>query len=121
MVAKKKDKLQEQAEQILKYAIEMGTEDNYFFVTTFQRYQDLQKHYYELEENIQEKGVVVTKEYVRDRKNDYVNPALSAQVSLTHAMKEIITTLRQIINDFKKEPKKETSKFLDFINGNEEE
>lgn len=121
MGTKKKDKLQEQAESILKQASEMGVKENFLFVTSFQRLLDLLKHFNELEKEIKDKGLLVTKSYVKDKENIYVNPALAAQNQVNQAANHTINILLKIIAEFKKEPRKENSKFLEFLNGNEEE
>ena len=69
--------LQEQAVEILRIAEETGVQTNFFFVTTFKRYQVQLSNLSELEKAIKETGTLVTKEYVKGRANIYVNPAVT--------------------------------------------
>ncbi len=70
--------LNEQARQILEKASAKGVEHSFMFITAFSRYNELIKHLTELQKAIAEEGTLVTKEYVKGRKNLYVNPAVNA-------------------------------------------
>lgn len=70
--------LNAQAKEILKRAEEKGVEHSFLFVTTFKRYQEHIVHLVELEKALKEDGMMVSKEYVKGRKNLYVHPAVSA-------------------------------------------
>lgn len=70
--------LNEQAKEILERATAKGVENSFMFVTTFKRYQEQIAHLAELEKAIKDDGLMVTKEYVKGRKNLYVNPAVNA-------------------------------------------
>lgn len=70
--------LNEQARQILEKATAKGVEHSFMFVTTFKRYQELITHLQELQKAIADEGTLVTKEYVKGRRNLYVNPAVNA-------------------------------------------
>lgn len=70
--------LNKQAKEILKRAQEKGVENSYLFITTFRRYQEHVAHLMDLEEALQEDGLMVTKEYVKGRENIYVHPAVTA-------------------------------------------
>ena len=61
--------LQEQANEILEQAERRGVSSNFFFVTTFKRYQVQMKILSDLEKAIGEYGATVTKEYVKGRQN----------------------------------------------------
>ena len=65
--------LTEQAREILKIAEDSGVQSNFFFVTTFKRYQVQLNILSDLEKAIKEDGMTVTKEYVKGRKNVYSN------------------------------------------------
>ena len=75
-MASKKLSLTEQAQEILRIAEESGVQSNYFFITTFKRYQMQLVILYELEQTLKDEGMLVQKEYVKGRKNLYSNPAL---------------------------------------------
>ena len=69
--------LNEQARQILKIAEEYGAEQNFSFITTFKSYQIQIGILIDLERTINEERTLVTKEYVKGRKNVYSHPAIS--------------------------------------------
>lgn len=77
--------LNEQAKQILEKAREKGVEHSFLFITTFQRYKEQISHLVELEKIIKEEGMLVEKEYVKGRKNLYMNPAINAYNSTAGA------------------------------------
>lgn len=70
--------LNAQAKEILEKATAKGVEHSFMFVTTFKRYQELITHLQDLQNAITKEGTLVTKEYVKGRKNLYVNPAVNA-------------------------------------------
>ena len=72
----KKLSLNEQAREIIRIAEESGVQSNFFFITTFKRYQVQLNILTELEKAIKEEGTLVSKEYVKGRKNIYSNPAI---------------------------------------------
>ena len=60
--------LNKQAKEILEIAEKHGVEQNFFFLTTFKRYQVQIGILNDLEKTIREEGTLVTKEYVKGRK-----------------------------------------------------
>ena len=60
--------LTEQAKEILKIAEDSGVQSNFFFVTTFKRYQVQLNILSDLEKVIKEDGMTVTKEYEGKKK-----------------------------------------------------
>ena len=77
--------LNAQAREILEKAQAKGVEHSFMFVTTFKRYQEHITHLAELEKAIKDEGTMVTKEYVKNRANLYVNPAINAYNSPARA------------------------------------
>lgn len=102
--------LQEQAEEILRRATEKGVSSNFFFVTTFKRYQVQMKIMSELEKEIAEYGATVTKEYVKGRQNLVCNPAITEYNKTASAANNTVNTLITIIKELS-EDKPVTSKF----------
>ncbi|UVX33580.1 MAG: hypothetical protein [Bacteriophage sp.] len=100
---KTKMNLQEQAVEILRIAEDTGVQTNFFFVTTFKRYQVQLSNLSELEKAIKETGTLVTKEYVKGRANIYVNPAVTEYNKTTDSANRTVTTLMKIIKGFAKE------------------
>lgn len=98
-----KRSLDEQAREILKIAGEAGVQTNFFFVTTFKRYQVQLSNLSELEKAVRETGTLVTKEYVKGRANIYVNPAVTEYNKTTDSANRTVTTLMKIIKGFARE------------------
>lgn len=100
MPRRKKLTLQQQAEQILKKAEAKGVTSNFFFVTTFKRYQVQMGILHDLEQEIEEEGMTVEKEYVKGRKNVYVNPAVKEYNTTSAAANNTVLTLIKIVEGF---------------------
>ena len=100
--------LQEQANEILKRAEERGVQNNFFFVTTFKRYQVQMKLLGDLEKRINEDGPVVVKEYVKNRQNIVVNPAIASYNATATAANNTVKTLISIVESFQSEDKPES-------------
>lgn len=100
-----KKTLQEQANEILERAEERGVSSNFFFVTTFKRYQVQMKMLSELEQSIEEFGPTVTKEYVKGRQNVVANPAIQEYNKTATAANGTVATLINIIKSFEGEEK----------------
>ena len=117
MKEKDNKQLERQAEEIMNLAEESGVRDNYFFVTTFERYQVQLTILDELEEAIQNEGLLVTKEYVKGRKNVYSNPAISDYNRTTDSANKTVSTLMRIIRSFGDSAPEEADPLLDILNG----
>lgn len=89
--------LQEQAEELLARAEEKGIQTNFFFRTTFKRYQVQMKILSDLEGAINEYGATVTKEYVKGRQNLVANPAITEYNKTATAANGTVSTLINII------------------------
>lgn len=94
---KNKLTLQEQANEVLAQAEQRGVSSNFFFVTTFKRYQVQMQILRDLEEAIREHGATVTKEYVKGRQNLVANPAISEYNKTATAANGTVSTLINII------------------------
>lgn len=101
---KTKLSLQEQAKEVLKQAEERGVSSNFFFVTTFKRYQVQMKILSDLEGAIAEHGATVTKEYVKGRENLVANPAITEYNKTSTAANGTVSTLINIIKTLSNEP-----------------
>jgi len=103
--------LQEQAEEILRRATEKGVSSNFFFVTTFKRYQVQMRILTELEKEIQRTGTTVTKTYVKGRENLCTNPAIAEYNKTSTAANSTVDTLVRIMEKLSEEPVKESKLF----------
>ena len=103
--------LQEQAEEILRRATEKGVSSNFFFVTTFKRYQVQMQILTQLEKEIKETGTTITKTYVRGRDNLCTNPAIAEYNKTSTAANSTVSTLIQIIDKMSEEQVKESKLF----------
>ena len=120
-MASKKLSLTEQAQEILRIAEESGVQSNYFFITTFKRYQMQLVILYDLEEAIKEDGLTVTKEYVKGRKNVYSNPALREYNTTTDSANRTVATLMKIIKNYNvSDTTEEEDPLLNAINGSDD-
>lgn len=113
-----KKTLDQQAEEIIRIAEEAGVQTNYFFLTTFRRYQTQISVLNKLEEIIAESDTLVTKEYVKGRENLYTNPAITEYNRTTDSANKTVSTLIRIINGFRQEDEeREEDPLLKIING----
>ena len=115
-MAKEKMSLQEQANRILEQAQEKGVQSNFFFVTTFKRYQVQMQTLAQLEEAIKEHGPTVEKEYVKGRQNLVVNPAITEYNKTSTAANGTVSTLINIIKTLSNEPDSMDA-LSEFLNG----
>ena len=96
-MAKDRMSLQEQANIVLEQAQERGVSSNFFFVTTFKRYQVQMRILSDLESAIAEHGATVTKEYVKGRQNLVANPAITEYNKTATAANGTVSTLINIM------------------------
>ena len=117
-----KKSLKEQANEILRLAEENGLQSNYFFVTTFERYQVQLQILEELEQAIKDEGMLVSKEYVKGRKNLYTNPAVSDYNRTTDSANKTVATLMRILKNYGVDDgsQDEVDPLMSIINGDNE-
>ena len=118
-MAEKKKSLQQQADEIVRIAEESGVQSNFFFITTFQRYQVQLNILAELEKTMKDEGMLVTKEYVKNRKNLYSNPAVNEYNKTTDSANKTVATLMKILKNFGVEEQKtdDVDPLMNIING----
>lgn len=110
--------LNKQANEILRIAEESGAQSNFFFVTTFKRYQVQLAILNDLERSLKEEGMTVTKEYVKGRKNLYSNPAISDYNRTTDSANKTVATLMRILKNYGVEEQADDSDpLMTIING----
>lgn len=115
-----KKTLNEQAKEIERIAEESGVQSNFFFITTFKRYQVQLNILNELEKTMNEDGLLVTKEYVKGRKNLYSSPAVAEYNKTTDSANKTVATLMKIIRNFNvAESTEEDDPLLKVINGDD--
>lgn len=110
--------LSEQAQEILAIAEKHGVEQNFFFITTFKRYQVQINILTELEQKIKEDGTLVTKEYVKGRENVYTHPAVGEYNKTSTAANQTVTTLMKIITTLRDKDDENADELLEFLKGN---
>lgn len=121
MARKSTKTLKQQAKEILRLAEESGVQTNYFFLTTFDRYQTQIGILDDLKKRIQESETLVTKEYVKGRENVYTNPAITEYNRTTDSANKTVACLIKIIKGFKGEGgSEEIDPLLAIINGGED-
>lgn len=116
--------LNEQAKEIIRIAEESGVQSNFFFITTFERYTTQLNILSELKKTIESEGMLISKEYVKGRKNLYANPAVAEYNKTTDSANKTVSTLIRIINNFKMDSDsddKEEDPLMKIINGADNE
>lgn len=114
--------LNEQAREILKIAEDAGVQSNFFFVTTFKRYQVQLNILNELEKSLKSDGMQVTKEYVKGRKNLYSNPAIQDYNRTTDSANKTVATLMRILRNFGVEDtEQDADPLMKIINGGDDD
>ncbi|HOQ63326.1 MAG TPA: hypothetical protein PKZ39_05095 [Clostridia bacterium] len=109
--------LREQAEEILKIAAQHGVEQNFFFITTFKRYQVQINILTDLEKTIRSEGTLVTKEYIKGRGNVYTHPAIAEYNRTSTAANQTVTTLMKIITTLRDEQDAGADELMNFLRG----
>lgn len=89
--------LSDKMKELLEMAQQAGVEQNFFFLSTFKRYQVQMKILTQLEKEINAAGVLVTKEYVKGRQNVYTHPAVTDYNRTATAANQTVQTLLKII------------------------
>lgn len=97
--------LEEKAKAIIEMAEAKGIQTNFFFVTTFERYQMQMRILSDLAKEIEETGATVTKAYVKGRENIYTNPAITEYNRTATAANGTVTTLINIVKSMSSEDK----------------
>ena len=93
--------LKEQAKEIMRIAQQYSVEQNFLFLTTFQRYQVQLEILTDLQNTIQEDGALVTKEYVKGRENVYTHPAINEYNKTSTSANQTVATLIKIIKSLR--------------------
>ena len=116
--------LNQQAQEIVRIAEESGVQSNFFFLTTFKRYQVQLSILSELEKSLRDDGMQVEKEYVKGRKNVYSNPAVADYNKTTDSANKTVATLMKILKNYgvsEEQEQVEDDPLLRIINGGEVE
>lgn len=90
--------LQEQAQEILKIAESYNVEKNFFFLTTFKRYLTQINTLQKIESEMRDGDVLISKEYVKGRRNFYTHPGINAYNSTATSANRTVETLIKIVN-----------------------
>jgi len=109
--------LNQQAQEILKIAEKHGVEQNFFFITTFKRYQVQINILNDLEKTIKDDGTLVTKEYVKGRKNVYTHPAITEYNRISTGANQTVITLMKIITTLRENDEDGADELMAFIRG----
>ena len=114
-MAEQTQTLAEQAQEILRIAEQHGVEQNFFFLTTFKRYQVQINILIDLEAAIKRDGSLVTKEYVKGRGNVYTHPAITEYNRTSTAANQTVQTLMKIIATMREDDDDTGDELLEFL------
>lgn len=92
------------AADLIRMAEEGGTEQNFFFVTTFNRYKAQLGMLERLQREIDAGELLVEKEYVKGMKNLVASPAVTEYNKTSTAANQTVQTLIKIIKTFAEGP-----------------
>lgn len=95
-----------QIDELMKMAERTGAKKNVLFLTTLRRYQVQLAILDDLEKSLQEEGSLVTKEYVKGRKNVYTNPAIVQYNKTTDSANKTAAALFDIMERLETKNKK---------------
>ena len=95
-----------QIDELMKMAEKTGAKKNILFLTTLRRYQVQLAILDDLEKSLQEEGSLVTKEYVKGRKNVYTNPAIVQYNKTTDSANKTAAALFDIMERLEAKNKK---------------
>ena len=102
----------------MRIAEQYGVEQNFFFLTTFKRYQVQLQILNDLEKTIKQDGILVTKEYVKGRQNVYSHPAISDYNRTTDSANKTVVTLMKIITTLRdRQGSDEPDPLLEILSG----
>lgn len=115
MARKTKNKVNfaELREKLLEEAKKVGLNEDYNWMTTFDRYTKQVELISKLAEVIEQDGELVTKEYVKGRENVYIHPAIKELNNTTNSANNTVSTLLKILAAVK--PKEETDALDEFL------
>ena len=91
------EELEKKEKEIIKRATEAGVEDEYLFITTFERYRTQIRMCIDLKEAYDEQDTMVEKEYIKGRINIVVNPVINAFNQTTSGANKTAEALLKII------------------------
>ena len=111
-------------EEMLELAKRYGLENDYFFVSTLERYEMQLRILNELKAQLEDDGLMVTKEYVKGRKNLYSHPAIANYNKTSDSANKTAAASLKMIETAKKEMKKNEDDYdplLEALNGSDDE
>lgn len=113
--------LNQQAAEIKKLAEDSGVQSNFFFLTTFERYETQIQLFARLKKTVEEEDTFVTKEYVKGRENVYLHPAIKELNNTVESCNRTVSTLLRIIRTFNVDDSSEEDDLMKVINGSEDD
>lgn len=113
-----KVRLEQQENAILQKAQDNGLECDYLFSTTFARYKRQLRTLEQLDEIIEREGALCTKQYVKNRENVYIHPAVAQFDRTTDSANKTVSTLLRIFKNFGvANADEDIDPLMDIING----
>lgn len=100
---KSKKDLEKQFDELLKIAQRLGLDGNPFFASALDRYITQMRILNRLEREVEKTGATVTKEYVKNRANIYINPAVTEYNKTATAANNTLAALMNVMKTFAEE------------------
>lgn len=97
---KSKKDLEKQFDELLKIAQRLGLNGNPFFASALDRYITQMRILNRLEKEVEKTGATVTKEYVKNRANIYINPAVTEYNKTATAANNTLSALMNVMKTF---------------------
>lgn len=91
------EELEQVKKELLAKAKEKGVSEHYFFKTTFERYEMQLNILKRLKQAVDSEEVLIEKQYVKDRTNICINPAISEYNKTASAANGTVATLVKIL------------------------
>ena len=91
--------LEQLREELLAEAERKGVSEHYFFKTTFERYEMQLSILERLKKEVDNENVLIEKQYVKDRANICINPAISEYNKTASAANGTVATLVKILSN----------------------
>ena len=108
--------LEVKADEIVKMAEDAGLQQNFFFISTFERYRVQLRLLEQLKQVFEKDGMLTTKEYIKDKPVLVPHPAVLEYNRTTDSANKTVASLLRILRDLNMATRKaEKDPLMEFI------